>query len=361
MKLLSAAQRSLVLFSFLLIHQQVDATVTINLGASSLDQVNGVPMPVTGLVLLVASTTDSTFGGPTASAFVTGDDVEVARWDLSADNIPGLINNTTIATLTGAFGAGDPLAIYWFPTLDISAVAPGGGTTYGFYRDPGADSSATLDGSDPWVTPADGSTVGLLFLTADGLVGGSNPASAGDATSAVNQVPVALADTFSRHADIPLKIGVADVLANDSDPDADPVTLLSVDTISTNGVTITWDSLKIYYTAPAGSGYNVTDQFSYTISDGNGGEASAVVTINVDTTNSSPSHNITDMTFSNGIPTISFAGVPSQTYYIEAATNLSSPIWITIGTNTADALGRFSFTDENALSFPERYYRSFAP
>ncbi len=84
-------------------------------------------------------------------------------------------------SLDGSLTVGDPVQLYWFPTLTVSDYDSNSlseGTTYGFYRD-----SVGIDGSAQWVVPGDGSTVSLKFLT-EGQ-GGSNPESAGWASLTV--------------------------------------------------------------------------------------------------------------------------------------------------------------------------------
>jgi len=50
-----------------------------------------------------------------------------------------------------------------------------------------------------------------------------------------------------------------------------------------------------------------------------------------------------------------FSGTAGQVYQIQASTNLGN--WTTVGTATADANGNISFTDPNAASYPNRFYR----
>lgn len=69
-----------------------------------------------------------------------------------------------------------------------------------------------------------------------------------------------------------------DVLANDSDPDNDPLSLQSV-ADPNNGSAVVNSDGTITYTP--NSGFIGTDNFSYTINDGRGGEASASVEIDV--------------------------------------------------------------------------------
>jgi len=69
------------------------------------------------------------------------------------------------------------------------------------------------------------------------------------------------------------------VLANDRDPDGDPLTVTAVTTPSSGTVTINADGTLHYTPAP---GYVGTVTFTYTISDGHGGTATATVTVMVD-------------------------------------------------------------------------------
>jgi hypothetical protein len=168
------------------------ATVSINLSAGTLADDHGVPMPLSGLVILVASTSDANFIPPTPTSFVSGDDIELARWDLSNFQTPGaIIDGINGLILSGTWGAGDPLAIYWFPSLTTGAAVPGNGTHYGFYH--GGNGS---DGSEPWFTPGDGGSISLLFLTQD--QGGSNPDAAGYASFIVSSPPVITSQPASR-------------------------------------------------------------------------------------------------------------------------------------------------------------------
>lgn len=143
-------------------------------------------MPQGGLVLLVASTGDSIFGAPRADYFVSGDDVVLAAWALTVNQI--LINNAAGIALTGGLSAGDRVQLYWYPTLDLATYDNGAGmpgeVEYGTYRH-----DSGLDGSAPWVIPADGSTVSLIFRTESFV--GSNANDLGIAGFTVAPVPEA--------------------------------------------------------------------------------------------------------------------------------------------------------------------------
>ena len=161
------------------------ATVTINLEANLLKKASGDAMLTTGLVILVANTNGTSFSQPTAGAFVSGGNTIVATWDLSKGwDTAGVLGAVANFGLSDGLAAGNPLQLYWFPTLTIDSTAPGAGTPYGLYTDPvGITDSEGGEQSAPWVVPGGGNTVDFYFLTADANSDfdspGRNPASAG--------------------------------------------------------------------------------------------------------------------------------------------------------------------------------------
>ncbi len=93
-----------------------------------------------------------------------------------------------------------------------------------------------------------------------------------------NTAPVAANDSAQTEVDSAVTI---DVLANDSDADGDPLSVIGADSRSANGgVVENLGDGRFTYTPPAG--FVGEDSFQYTISDGNGGEDSATVTIAVE-------------------------------------------------------------------------------
>ena len=98
----------------------------------------------------------------------------------------------------------------------------------------------------------------------------------------INQDPVANDDSVTVPEDSP--IYQIDVLLNDSDPDGDSLTIISV-TAPTYGSAIT-DGEYVNYTPDPE--YNGLDTFSYTIDDGSGGSDTATVSITVDPVNDAP-------------------------------------------------------------------------
>jgi hypothetical protein len=71
---------------------------------------------------------------------------------------------------------------------------------------------------------------------------------------------------------------------------------------------------------------------------------------------------LVSINLTNGAAEIFGSGESNVVYGIEAATNLTSPIfWLPLGSNTTDGSGAFHFSDTNAPAFPIRFYRAFAP
>ena len=133
----------------------------------------------------------------------------------------------------------------------------------------------------------------FIYAVSDGQ-GGNDTVSVTMTITGTNDAPIAVADGAGNDV-----INVAedsstiiDVLANDSDPDGDPLAITLATQGAKGGVLVNADG-TITYTA--GSTFNSlavgetgSDSFSYTIQDGQGGLASATVTVTVDGVNDGP-------------------------------------------------------------------------
>lgn len=113
------------------------------------------------------------------------------------------------------------------------------------------------------------------------------------AVSDANLVPVAVNDTATTAEDTPVDI---DVVLNDSDPDGNGLTVVSV-TVPTSGTAVISnpDCCVLYTPNPD---FNGMDQFDYTITDGNGvtSTATAFVDVTVTAVNDPPSITSTPVT-----------------------------------------------------------------
>ena len=154
-------------------------------------------------------------------------------------------------------------------TIDVHSFDPasaqGGSITLG---------SVTLDGTTLLYTPAAGfagtDTFTYDVADPDGEVSGR-----ATVTVVVNGSPRALNDAAEIDEDTSV---VVDVLANDSDGNGDPLTVVDVTTPLAGTAELQADQTVLFAARPDFFG---TDSFSYTVSDGGGGLATARVTINV--------------------------------------------------------------------------------
>ena len=62
----------------------------------------------------------------------------------------------------------------------------------------------------------------------------------------------------------------------------------------------------------------------------------------------------------NGVATITFAGIPGYTWVVETTNTLPTANWWPVSTNTAGADGLWIFTDPNATNAMQ-FYRSAQP
>ena len=131
-----------------------------------------------------------------------------------------------------------------------------------------------------------------------------NDGNGGTATGAVlinvlpvNDDPVAVDDTVATNEDSFVTTG--NVLANDSDVDGDVLTVSSAETSSSQGGSVLDNGNGTFtYTPPAD--INGADSFSYTIDDGNGGTATAIVSITVNPINDPPTSASASLTTDEG-------------------------------------------------------------
>ena len=138
-----------------------------------------------------------------------------------------------------------------------------------------ADGSFTYNpnGQFEYLQAGGSTTDSFTYMVSDGY-GGNDTATVAITVNGVNDPPVAVNDSAIIKEDTPV---IIDVLNNDSDVEGDTLTVDSV-TQGTNGSVSNNGSYVVY--TPA-LGFNGTDSFSYTVSDGNGGTDTATVSVTV--------------------------------------------------------------------------------
>ena len=99
-----------------------------------------------------------------------------------------------------------------------------------------------------------------------------------------NNPPIVNNDTYNIRPNQVLSVTAPGLLANDSDPDGDPLTVVALDLGGLRGSITPFADGHFSFTPTAG--FAGTTSFKYTVSDGAGGTATGTTTINV--VNSSP-------------------------------------------------------------------------
>lgn len=157
--------------------------------------------------------------------------------------------NTPTPTLTG--------------TIDLNATA-----TFNALLTEGAIFlTQTLQGNQTATANAHATATANAWATAT---------AAASATAGANRPPRAVRDDVTTAQGTPVTVNV---LANDSDPDGDPLSIIAFDAVSAGGGTVTCSAPNCTYTPPLA--FAGEDSFSYTISDGRGGTDSARVRVTV--------------------------------------------------------------------------------
>ncbi|AMA61177.1 hypothetical protein BCCGELA001_10900 [Bradyrhizobium sp. CCGE-LA001] len=117
--------------------------------------------------------------------------------------------------------------------------------------------------------------------------------------SGVNRQPVAANDSgFSTTQNSPISIPASALLANDTDPDGDALTITGVS--NSAGGTASYNAQTSSVTFTPNSGYTGPASFTYAISDGRGGTASASASLNVN----APSASIVSLFSNNPTPSV---------------------------------------------------------
>ncbi|MDE0723794.1 MAG: Ig-like domain-containing protein, partial [Alphaproteobacteria bacterium] len=190
-------------------------------------------------------------------------DVPLAQDDkaVTDEDVPVRITNADILR-NDSDPEGDPL------TITTVRVVSGGGT------------AILQPNGDVVYTPApnyNGPAV-LEYVVTDGN-GDFDSALINIDVLPVNDAPVAVDDAAETPEDTPITIPAANILANDTDPDGDALTITAVSVASGGGTAVLNADGSVTYTPAAN--YNGPVVLEYTIDDGNGGTDTANINITV--------------------------------------------------------------------------------
>ncbi|MDY7228677.1 Ig-like domain-containing protein [Hyalangium rubrum] len=249
--------------------------------------ITGVTQPANGTVTFTGTNVSfrpaANFNGTTTFTYTVSDgngleDSAVVTVTVTPVNDAPTANDDTftVAVNSGATVLdvllNDTIAPDTGETLTVTAVTqPAGGTV-------------TLTGGVVRFTPNTGFSgpTTFTYTVSDGN-GGTDVATVTVNVTGSNNPPVANDDSYTVAEDSPAT--TFEVLANDTTPDVgETLTIIAV-TQPANG-TVTFTGTNVRFTPAAN--FNGTTTFTYTVSDGNGLEDSAVVTVTVTPVNDAP-------------------------------------------------------------------------
>ena len=201
-----------------------------------------------------------------ASSVSSGNTVPVAQNDSANTAVDTMVTITVLSNDTDADG----------DSLTVSTVTQG---TNGSVL---INTDNTIDYTP---NPSFSGNDSFNYTIADGN-GGTATATVSVSITAVNTVPVAIDDNIVTAEDT-VASAIA-VLSNDSDTDGDTLTVATV-TQGINGSVVINTDNTVNYTPNAN--FNGNDSFSYTMNDGNGGNATGIVSVMVTAVNDLPAAN----------------------------------------------------------------------
>jgi uncharacterized repeat protein (TIGR01451 family) len=201
-------------------------------------------------------------------------------------------------------------------------------TTNQFIVDTGAFTNDLAGGTFGVVLSDDGKSVNLIFTP--------------------NHSPVANPVNYNRDWGTFLRIPLTNLLANATDPDGDPVALVTIG-ISTNG-SLVGTVGKYIVIAPTN---NIFESFTYVVRDVRSyrpGDVVRTATNSFTVTVTYAYGQAKSITANGSNAVVNFAGVPGHYYDVERTTNLVSPAWTVLGTTSVPPKGVWQFVDTNPPS-----------
>ncbi len=179
---------------------------------------------------------------------------------------------------------GDALSV---TQIDGINIAPGGSVAV-----TGGTVTLNANGTLTFTPTADFNGAPSFAYTISDGQGGTATATVNGTVTPVQDAPVALADSFTTSEDVAVDIAV---LGNDRDADGDPLTITQIDgqtisvggSVSVTGGTVTLNANGTLTFTPTAD-FNGAPSFTYTISDGQGGAATAAVNGTVNPVNDPP-------------------------------------------------------------------------
>jgi subtilisin-like proprotein convertase family protein len=175
-------------------------------------------------------------------------------------------------------------------------------------------------------------------------------------TTTADRPPVANPDTLGVFENTPVTVPGANFLANDTDPDNDPLSLISVTAgTGSNSGAVSLSGGNVTYTPHAN--FTGTDTFTYGISDGRGDMATGTVHVTIGLESA---FKITSIKHSASEVVLNAAGIPGGYYFIQSAPAITSTFTDLSGELHAAADGTFTYNDTTLPQPTVRFYQAVA-
>lgn len=143
------------------------------------------------------------------------------------------------------------------------------------------------------------------YVMNDGL-GGAGTATVTIVVTALNSPPVAADDTYTTFSNTPITF---DARVNDKDADNDELNIIQLTAPSNGDATLSGNGMITYIPR---TGWTGVDSFTYFVTDGNGGEGSATISILVEAAPNSPPTAVDDQYSTSVGSTISFNAISND-------------------------------------------------
>jgi hypothetical protein len=156
---------------------------------------------------------------------------------------------------------------------------------------------------------------------------------------------------------LPLNLDTSKLLASASNSLPYPMTVSAVAAVSTNGGIVRFSGTIITYNSR--SSFLGTDRFSFTITDNQGGIATANVVVTVWPNAQGSANMLQLLPLVSGHTQVGFAGVPGRTYGVQRAASASGP-WTRIASATVPSNGISVYDDANPPA-EGAFYRTVYP
>ncbi len=299
------------------------------------------------------------YSGPDSFTYTASDGALSSGVATVALTVNG-VNETPVAGNDGYSTAEDTVLNVTAPGLLANDTDPDGNSLTVVLVTSPAQGALTLNGNGSFTyVPATNysGTVSFTYRATDGTLN-STVATVSLTVTAVNDVPVAAADTYATTEDTTLTVGSPGVLGNDADTEGTALTAALV-TGPANG-TLTLNANGSFTYRPA-TNYNGPDSFIYRASDGANNSANTTVSITVNAVNDAPVATADAYAAVENTPLIvAAAGVLSNDTDPDGnplnAVLISNPAH---GTITLNASGAFTYVPVTNYSGPDSFtYRA---